>query len=153
MSIRLPTAICGLMILALPGSADAAEPGDPRFATPDPVPDSPALPGDERLDCPTLRAEGDFRLAQHGQLDQEAEAIDYKKGGKTRALETLGTVGGAVPIIGGAISMGALMAQMETTREDAKANYGAIDRKAQWVLDRMSRMHELYRAKCTGAAR
>ena len=153
MSIRFPAALCGLIIISIPESASSAAPGDAPFATPDPIPDSLEMPGDGQLDCRTIRAEADFRLKQYDQIGQEAEAIDYKKGAGTRALEALGTVGGAVPVIGSAISMGAMMAQMETTREDAKANYGEIDRRAQWVLDRMSHMHDLYRAKCTGRAR
>lgn len=152
MSIRYPAALCGLLIAAMP-AALGATPGDARFTTPDPVPDSLDMPGDDRLDCPTIRAEADFRLAQYDELGEERDQMAYKKGGGTRALEALGTVGGVVPVIGGAISMGALVAQMETTRKDAKANYGAIDKRAQWVLDRMSRMHELYRTRCTGRAR
>jgi hypothetical protein len=153
MSMRFTAALCGLIMTATPAAARSYGSSGEAFATPDPIPDNLDMPGDGQLDCRTIRAEAEFRLKQYDQIGKEAEAIDYKKGAGTRALEALGTVGGAVPVIGSAISMGAMIAQMETTREDAKANYGAIDRRAQWVLDRMSHMHELYQAKCTGGGR
>jgi len=152
MEKRLATVlIAGFAASATSPPAPAAE--LQTFATPDPVPDRVDQPGDSERSCASIRAEADYRLSEHEAIGMEAEAIDYQKGAKTRALEALGTVGGAIPVVGGAVAMGALMGQMETTREDAKANYGAIDKRANWVLDRMSYLHELYRTRCVGGSR
>ena len=133
---------------ASPGSTVSAGAPSPRFATPSPVPDSANLPGDEAMDCASIRAEGDYRMNQYSALGRERDGIGFQKGGETRALEVLGSIGGAVPIIGGLISMGSAMAQMGTAKKDAEANYGEIDRKSEWVLNRMSLMHETYRTQC-----
>ena len=134
-------------------TAALAQNAPEAFVTPDPLPDRVEMPGDNTRSCPSIRAEADHRLAEYDAIGKERDAMDYQKGGKTRALEALGSVGGSIPVIGGAVAMGALMGQMESTREDAKANYGAIDKRADWVLDRMSYLHELYRTRCVGGGR
>lgn len=121
----------------------------PDFAIPDPLPEGAALPGDEKLSCAQVLAESQARLAQLDAIEAEREAIVYRKGAKTRALEAAGTVGGMLPgPFGTVAAMASLKAQMNTTREDAKANYGAIDRKSDWVMDRMDLMNATYQQRC-----
>lgn len=145
--------IAGFAASASASAGALAQNAPEAFDTPNPVPDRVEMPGDSTRSCPSIRAEADYRLAEYDAIGKERDTMDYQKGAKTRALEALGTVGGSIPVIGGAVAMGALMAQKESTREDAKANYGAIDRRADWVLDRMSYLHELYRTTCAGGKR
>ncbi|NIJ18885.1 hypothetical protein FHS95_000554 [Sphingomonas naasensis] len=138
-----------------------AAPAYPRQATapaaaqaqdlpiPDPLPDGPALPGDDKLSCAQVLAESRGRLAQLDVIEAQRDAIVYKKGAKTRALEAAGTVGGMLPgPFGSVASMASATAQIKTTRDDAKTNYGAIDRKADWVMDRMDLMNATYQRDC-----
>lgn len=130
----------------LPAAADGAP---AVWAIPDPLPEGAALPGDDKLSCAQVLAESRGRLAQLDAIEVEREAIVYKKGAKTRALEAAGMVGGMLPgPFGSAAAMASATAQMKTTREDAKANYGAIDRKSDWVMDRMDLMNATYQSDC-----
>jgi hypothetical protein len=120
------------------------------YVIPDPLPDGPALPNDDQLDCPQILAESRGRLSQLSDLETERDAIVYKKGAKTKALEVAGTLlGGALPgPLGQGASMASAAAQFATTRADAKVNYGSIDRRLDWVMDRMDLMNSLYQARC-----
>ena len=130
----------------VPATTEAAP---ASYAIPDPLTEGAALPGDDKLSCAQVLAESRGRLAQLDAIEAEREAIVYKKGAKTRALEAAGTVGGMLPgPLGSVASMASATAQMKTTREDAKANYGAIDRKSEWVLDRMDLMNATYQRDC-----
>ena len=140
-------------VAASASTAALAQNSSETFDTPSPVPDRVEMSDDSTRSCPSIRAEADYRLAEYEAIGKERDTMDYQMGAKTRALEALGTVGGSIPVIGGAVAMGALMAQKESTREDAKANYGTIDKRGEWVLDRMSYLHELYRARCVGTGR
>ena len=142
------TVVAAAAASASPGSTPPAGATTPRFVTPSPVPATPNMPGDEAMDCAAIRAEGDYRLSQYNSLGRERDGMGFQKGGETRALEALGMIGGAIPVIGGLISMGSSVAQMGTAKKDAEANYGDIDRKSEWVLNRMSLMHETYRTQC-----
>ena len=130
-----------VMAVAATSPASAAEPGAAadvpllptvsnaeRFPTPSPLPDGPELPGDETRDCGSLYAESKYRLAENDKLNHQALNKSYQKGAGTKALETVGMLGGMVPVLGSVISMGAAMGQMATTKADAERNYGEIDR-------------------------
>ena len=147
----------GALASAIAGAAQAApsaaEVAKPRFSTPNPIPGSVVLPGDEALDCPTIRAEGDYRLSQYNALGRESNAIDFQKSAETRALETVGALAGMIPVVGQVIGAASMVAQIGTARKDAKVNYGEIDGKSEWVLNRMSHMHETYRTRCMKGSR
>lgn len=151
MGAALP--ICLGQAATVAQEAPAPQAADPAsLAIPDPLTKGATLPGDDKLTCPQVLAESRGRLAQLDVIEKEREAIVYKKGAKTRALEMAGTLlGGALPgPLGQAASLASASAQMATTRSDANANYGAIDRKSEWVMDRMDRMNEMYLRDCTG---
>lgn len=119
------------------------------YAIPNPLPDGPALPGDDKLSCAQVLAESRGRLKQLDEIEAAREAIVYRKGAKTKALEAAGMLGSMLPgPIGKAAAMASATAQMETTRADAKANYGDIDRKSDWVMDRTDLMNETYKQRC-----
>lgn len=147
-----PATIALLLAGTLPSMAQqtpASAVASPDYPIPDPLPEGPALPGDDKLSCAQVLAESRGRLAQLDVIEAEREAVVYKKGAKTRALEAAGMVGGMLPgPLGSVASMASATAQMKTTREDAKANYGAIDRKSDWVMDRMDLMNATYQRDC-----
>lgn len=127
------------------GVASTAE---QRFPTPSPLPAGVALPGDETRDCGSLYAESKYRLAESNEINHEALNKTYVKGGTTRALETAGQLGGMIPVLGSIISMGSMMGQMASTKEDAERNYGELDRRSNWALDRMVYVSDMYRTRC-----
>jgi hypothetical protein len=137
-----------MILLSIAAIAASTGTAGARFPTPSPIPDTVVLPGDETLACPDIRAEGDYRMSQYNSLGRERDGMGFQKGAESKALEAVGMIGGAIPVIGGLISMGSAMAQMGTAKKDAEANYGEIDRKSEWVLNRMSHMHETYRTQC-----
>jgi hypothetical protein len=120
------------------------------YVIPNPLPEGPGLPNDEKLSCRQILEESRGRLRQLDDLDAERSAVVYKKGAKTKALEVAGTVlGGMLPgPLGQGASTAAAAAQLATTRDDAKANYGDIDGRAQWVMNRMDHVNSLYQARC-----
>lgn len=150
--------VFGTLLVAIvavsPASAtDPAVTSAERFPTPSPLPDGPALPGDEALDCASLYAESKYRLAENNKLSKQALDKTYVKGAETKALETVGMLGGMIPVLGSVVSMGAAMGQMATTKADAERNYGEIDRKSDWALDRMVYVSDLYRKRCIRGAK
>jgi len=141
------------LALAPPALAQSVDPDFKSFPVPKPVPDTVELPSDDDLTCPLIMAEGKARQAQYDAIGKARDAKPYVKGAATKTLETVASTAGAVPILGDAVGMAALMGQMETTKADAEANYGAIDRQMDWVLERMSYMHDLYRVNCVKGAK
>jgi hypothetical protein len=138
-------------LTALPVSAQDAETPEPAlYPTPEVIPDSPIMKGDSQLTCPQILAEARSREKQLDIVTAERDSITYKKGAETRALETAGMAAGmALPgPLGQAAATAALMGQMATTKKDAKTNYGDVDKKWDWVLDRMTLMQSLYQRKC-----
>ena len=136
-----------------PAPAPSPSSNAERFPTPSPLPDGPELPGDETRDCASLYAESKYRLSQNDKINQQALDKKYVKGAGTKALETVGALGGMVPVLGGLISMGAAMGQMGTTKADAERNYGELNRKSDWALDRMVYVSDLYRNRCIRGAK
>jgi len=133
-----------------PATTTAATPASnaERFPTPSPLPAGPELPGDETRDCASLYAESKYRLAESDKINHEALNKTYVKGAKTQALEVAGQLGGMIPVLGSLISMGSMMGQLESNREDGERNYGELNRRSDWALDRMVHVSNLYRNRC-----
>lgn len=144
--IAAAAAAAPLPVMAQDAAPEAAE----SFPTPEIIPDSPIMKGDSQLSCPKILAEARAREKQLDIVTAERDSITYKKGAETRALETAGMAAGmALPgPLGQAAATAAMMGQMATTKKDAKTNYGDVDKKYDWVMDRMSLMHSLYQRKC-----
>ena len=138
-----------------PPAPPAAAPltNEQRFPIPSPLPNGPALAGDDARDCASLYAESKYRVAQSNQLNQQALNKTYQKSAETKALETMSQVGGMIPILGDIIAMGSAMGQMATTKADAERNYGELNRKSDWALDRMVYVSDLYRKRCIKGAK
>jgi len=119
-----------------------------RFPTPSPLPSGVELPGDEARDCGSLYAESKYRLAESDKVNHEALNKTYVKGAETKALETVGMLGGMIPILGGAISMASAMGQMASNKEDGERNYGESIRRSDWAMNRMVYVSDMYRNRC-----
>lgn len=124
-----------------------------RFPTPSPLPEGPALPGDETRDCASLYAESKYRLAENDKINHETLNKTYVKGAKTQALEAAGQLGGMISVLGGLISMGSMMGQMASNKEDGERNYGELNRRSDWALNRMVYVSDMYRNRCIKGAK
>lgn len=150
MIFRAAATSLALIAAAAPAFAQSGA-GSPAFLTPSPLPEGPELPGDDDLKCPVILAESKARQQELDRIEVERNGIVYQKGAGTQALKAAGVAAGmALPGPAGQIAArAALEAQKETTKVDAEANYGEIDARFEWVLDRMDHVHELYRTRCT----
>jgi len=116
------------------------------------------LPGDDKLTCPQILAEGRLREREQDLLREAADKIQVNPSAQTQALQALSTGLGMLfsalpgPLAGLAGSTG-YKASMESFSRDSRRAYADIEARQEFALERMSLMHGLYQRKCTGGLR
>jgi hypothetical protein len=111
------------------------------------------LPGDSKLTCEQLRAEGDFRMKELDILQKAMEDIEVNPSAKTQALSVamqgIGALASALPMpVARLVGTAGMTAYLDSASEDLKKVYAPLDKQFDFAMDRMDLMYSLYERKC-----